>query len=343
MEWHAHSWTGQITFGQANKYNLICLEYFSHFACESFSYKRKGRERKMRHCLFNFHKSLAHNLPFCQGFWLRMWPSFRWACGKLMIITPGRIQVTSNEWVMKSLKTWKDRAERLALWTKRRESLEALIPRTMDMFSMQFAICNRTDTPTRTGQSALFPVFCVFFLPLFMQTISCSQARKQREFRGNRVRCSRIIDHIKIRYGLTGKERKEKETQCSSKRLVPCILFPFLARSKCELQLEMLAISRRSQLLLCASQPSSFIRTYVCKGSVGQHSYNVMAGRALHSKKWPEQCLCAIFSPRIVRKVGAKKWKKKPNKKLQKEEKNNARIYIKKKNKDVVRKIYSVF
>lgn len=152
------------------------------------------------------------------------------------------------------------------------------------MFSMQFAICNRTDTPTRTGQSALFPVFCVFFLPLFMQTISCSQARKQREFRGNRVRCSRIIDHIKIRYGLTGKERKEKETQCSSKRLVPCILFPFLARSKCELQLEMLAISRRSQLLLCASQPSSFIRTYVCKGSVGQYSYNVMAGRALHSK-----------------------------------------------------------
>lgn len=279
----------------------------------------------MRHCLFNFHKSLAHNLPFCQGFWLRMWPSFRWACGKLMIITPGRIQVTSNECVMKSWKTWKDLAERPALWTKRRESLEALIPRTMDMFSMQFAICNRTDTPTRTGQSALFPVFCVFFLPLFMQTISCSQARKQREFRGNRVRCSRIIDHIKIRYGLTGKERKEKETQ----RLVPCILFPFLARSKCELQLEMLAISRRSQLLLCASQPSSFIRTYVCKGSVGQHSYNVMAGRALHSKNGQNNVYVQFSLLALCVKLVLKN-EKKPNKKLQKEEKNNARIYKKK-------------
>jgi len=27
-------------------------------------------------------------------------------------------------------------------------------------------------------------------------------------------------------------------------------------------------------------------------------------------QKWPEQCLCAIFSPRIVRKVGAKNGEK---------------------------------
>jgi len=53
--------------------------------------------------------------------------------------------------------------------------------------------------------------------------------------------------------------------------------------------------------------PAKFFRT-TAKGRVYIPPTSQKGGNAV--QKWPEQCLCAIFSPRIVRKVGAKNGEK---------------------------------
>jgi len=53
--------------------------------------------------------------------------------------------------------------------------------------------------------------------------------------------------------------------------------------------------------------PAKFFRT-TAKGRVYIPPTSQKGGIAV--QKWPEQCLCAIFSPRIVRKVGAKNGEK---------------------------------